>query len=91
MSNSGDLLKRPTKKKVTYYLSDDLVRAARMRAARTDRRDSEVIEDALRSHLGFGLLERVWQRCELSEVDAMKLAVSEVHAARGRKRGPGSS
>ena len=38
-----------TKKKVTLYVDEDVMRAARVRAARTDKRDSEVVEDALRS------------------------------------------
>lgn len=77
----------PAKKKVTYYLGDDVVRATKIRAARTDRRDSDVVEEALRAHLGFDLLERVWQRSELTEKEALDLAVSEVHAMRRQKRG----
>ena len=34
----------------------------RVRAARTGKGDSEVIEDALRRELGFDLLERVWEK-----------------------------
>lgn len=57
----------PSKKKVTLYLDEDV-----LRAARRDRRDSEIVEDALRAYLGF-------------EVEAMKLAVSEIHAMRDEK------
>jgi hypothetical protein len=74
------------KKKVTFYISEDVLRAAKVSAARTDRRDSEVVETALREYLGFDVLERVWARSELSEKEAMDLAVSEVHASRRRKR-----
>ena len=74
------------KKKVTFYISEDVLRAAKVSAARTDRRDSEVVERALREYLGFDVLERVWARSELSEKEAMDLAVSEVHASRRRKR-----
>jgi hypothetical protein len=49
-----------TKRKVTLYVDEDVLRAARVRAARTDKRDSEVVEDALRSYLGFDAAERVW-------------------------------
>ncbi len=75
-----------TKKKVTFYLDEDVVRAARVRAARTDRRDSEIVEDALRSYLGFDVVERVWARSNLGEAEAMELAVSEIHAMRDEKR-----
>ena len=41
------------KKKVTFYLDEDVLRAARVRAARSDTRDSEIVEEALRAYLGF--------------------------------------
>jgi len=69
-------------------MSEDVLRAAQVGAARTDRHDSEVVEKALREYLGFDVLERVWARSELGEKEAMDLAVSEVHAARRRKRAP---
>lgn len=75
-----------TKRKVTFYISEDVLRAARVSAARTDRRDSEVVEKALRRYLGFDVRERVWARSELSEKQAMDLAVSEVHESRRPKR-----
>ena len=34
------------KKKVTFYLDQDVLRAVRVRAARGDRRDSEIVERA---------------------------------------------
>ena len=75
-----------TKRKVTLYVAEDVLRAARVRAARTDRRDSDVVEDALRSYLGFDVIERVWARSDLSEDEAMQLAVTETRAVRDQKR-----
>ena len=75
-----------TKKKVTLYLDDGVLRAARVQAARTDKRDSEVVEDALRAYLGFDVVERIWARSTLSEDEAMRLAVSETHAVRRERR-----
>lgn len=49
------------KKKATFYLPEDLLRIARVHAARTDRRDSQVVEDALRAYLGFGNDESPWE------------------------------
>jgi len=75
-----------TKKKVTLYVDEDVMRAARVRAARSDKRDSEVVEDALRAYLGFDMLASVWARSTAGEDDAMRLAVEETHAARADKR-----
>jgi len=75
-----------TRKKVTLYLDEGVLRAARVRAARTDKRDSEVVEDALRAYLGFNVVERVWARSNLSEDEAMRLAVAETHGVRRQRR-----
>jgi hypothetical protein len=74
------------KRKVTFYIAEDVLRAARVRAARSDRRDSEVVEEALRAYLGFDVAERVWARSDLSEDEAMQLAVSEIHDMRDEQR-----
>ena len=81
----------PSKKKVTFYLDEDVLRAARVRAARSDRRDSDIVEEALRAYLGFNVVERVWARSDLGEDEAMKLAVSELHAMRDEKHAAGGS
>src|SRR5206468_7989133 len=75
-----------TKRRATFYIAEDVLRAAKVNAARTDRRESEVVEAALRGYLGFDVLDRVWARSELSEKQAMKLALAEVHASRRPKR-----
>jgi hypothetical protein len=51
-------------------------------AARTGRRDSDVIEEALRRHLGFDLLERIWENADLDEAEALALAVEAQHETR---------
>ena len=71
-----------TRRKVTLYVDEDVLRAARVRAARTDRRDSDIVEDALRTYLGFDVVERVWAQSDLTEDEAMRLAVEETHAVR---------
>lgn len=68
--------------KTTVYLEPELLRAARVEAARTGKRDYEIFEDALRSHLGFELLEKTWKRSGLDEAAALKLAYRELHSAR---------
>jgi adenylylsulfate kinase-like enzyme len=63
-------------------IDERVMRALRVKAARTGRRDSDVIEEALRHDLGFDLLERVWERAGLDEDEALKLAVEAQHEAR---------
>lgn len=76
------------RRKTTVYLDDDLLRAAKVYAARKDLRDSDVIEAALREYLGLDLFERVWSRnTELDADDALRLAYEELAAARADRRG----
>jgi hypothetical protein len=70
------------KVRTTLTIDEDVLRAVRVRAARLGRRDSEVIEDALRRDLGLDLLERLWTRTDLSDRDAATLAVEAQHATR---------
>ena len=65
-------------------LDERVLRALRVKAARTGRRDSEVIEEALRRDLGLELLERIWAKADLGEDEALSLAVKEQHTARRR-------
>lgn len=71
-----------TKRKTTFYVDEDLLRMARVYAARTGKRDSEVIEEALRALLGVDVLDEIWARSELSEEDAMTLAYEALRATR---------
>ena len=70
------------KRKTTVYLEDDLLRATKIAAARTGKRDYQVVEEALRAYLGIELLERVGARSKLSEDEAVKLAYQELHQSR---------
>jgi Ribbon-helix-helix protein, copG family len=72
------------KQRTTVTLDDRVLRAVRVKAARTGRRDSEVIEAALRRDLGFELLERIWAKADMGEREALSLAVEEQHKARRR-------
>ena len=75
------------KQRATFSLDPDVLRATRVAAARAGRRDSELVEEALRHYLAIGVLEEIWQRRsadapELSDEEALKLARDEQHAAR---------
>lgn len=74
------------KTRTTLTIDEDVLRAVKVRAARTGRGDGEVIEEALRQHLGLDLLDRLWARNDLVEDEAMSLAVEAQHATRRRKR-----
>ena len=72
--------------RTTLTIDEDVLRAVKVRAARTGKGDSEVIEEALRRELGFDLLERLWQRNDLGEEEAVSLAVEAQHKTRRRRR-----
>ena len=75
-----------SKARTTLTIDEDVLRAVRVRAARTGKGDSEVIEDAVRKQLGLDLLSRLWQDADLSEADAATLAVEAQHKTRPRRR-----
>jgi len=59
--------------------------AVRVRAARTGKRDSEVIEEAVRKELGFDVLDRIWERADMSDPEAMDLALEAQEAVRNEE------
>lgn len=66
-------------------IDEGVLRVVKVRTARTGRGDSEVIEEALRRELGLDLLEALWERADLSEDEAVSLAVEAQHATRRRR------
>jgi hypothetical protein len=74
------------KTRTIVTLDERVMRAVRVKAARTGRRDSDVIEEALRRDLGFDALERMWERADMDEDEATKLAVEAQHESRRSKR-----
>ncbi len=70
------------RKKTTVYIEEDLLKAAKIAAARTGKRGYQVFEEALRQYLGAGVIEKVWRRSRLSEDQALRLAYKELHTAR---------
>lgn len=71
-----------TKTRTTLTIDEGLLRAVKVRAARTGRGESEVIEDAVRRDLGLDLLQRLWERSDLTEDEAMELALQTQKEAR---------
>jgi hypothetical protein len=70
------------KTRTTLTIDEDVLRAVKVRAARTGKGDSEVIEEAVRRDLGLDLMERLWSRNDMSEDEAMKLALEAQEDAR---------
>jgi ribbon-helix-helix CopG family protein len=68
--------------RTTLTIDEDVLRAVKVRGARTGKGDGEVIEQALRRELGFDLLERLWERNDLDEDKAIELAVEAQHETR---------
>jgi Ribbon-helix-helix protein, copG family len=72
--------------RTTLTIDEEVLRAVKVRGARTGRGDSEVIEQALRRELGLDLLDRLWQSNDMSEDEATALAVEAQHKTRRRPR-----
>ncbi len=73
------------KVRTTLTIDEDVLRAVKIRAARSGRRDSDLIEESLRRDLGLSVLDEIWARQEMGEDEAMDLAL-EVQAAVRRER-----
>jgi hypothetical protein len=74
------------KVRTTLTVDQSVMKAVKMRAARTGRGDSQVIEESLRRDMGLDLLEHLWERNAVSERDAEVLAVEAQHRTRPRRR-----
>jgi hypothetical protein len=68
--------------RTTVRLDEWVLRAVKAKAARTGRRASDVIEEALRRDLGYELLKRVWANADTDEDEALTLAVEAQHDSR---------
>jgi len=75
-----------TKIRTTLTIDEEVWKGVRVRAARTGKRDSDVIEAALRRDLGFDLLERLWDRNDMSEDEATALALEAQDSVRRTKK-----
>lgn len=78
------------RKKTTVYIDEALLRAAKVAAARSGKREYEVFEEALKRHLGFaGTAERIWAGISPedapTEEEAARLAAEELAAVRAER------
>jgi hypothetical protein len=75
-----------TKTRTTLTIDEAVLRAVKVRAARTGKGESAVIEEAIRRDLGLDLMERLWARNDMAEDEAMELAIEAQQKARRAKR-----
>ena len=71
-----------TKTRTTLTVESDVLRAVKVRAARTGKGESQVIEEALRRYLGLDLLDKIWAHGTMNEDEAMSLALEAQHFSR---------
>ena len=71
-----------TKTRTTLTIDENVLRAVKVRAARTGKGESEVIEEAVRRDLGLDLLDRLWARNDMTEDEAMAVAIEAQQATR---------
>ncbi|MGA7270388.1 MAG: ribbon-helix-helix protein, CopG family [Acidimicrobiia bacterium] len=74
------------KTRTTLTIDEDVLKAVKIRAARTGKGESEVIEEAVRKDLGLDLMERLWARNDMAEDEAMNLALEAQRNARREAR-----
>jgi predicted transcriptional regulator len=85
-----------SRRKTTVYLDADVLTATKMLAAARERSESQVVEDALRAYLRAGrleaagadlkaLMDRLAERADLDDKEAMALAVEEVRTVRAAR------
>lgn len=74
------------KVRTTLTIEEDVLRWVKIRAARSGKADSAVIEESLRRDLGLDLLDRLWERDDMSDDEASELAVEAQHKTRPKRR-----
>jgi len=80
------------KQHATLLVDEEVLRAVRIRAAHTDKQESEVIEESLRRGLELNPLEEIWARVKpLSEKESLDLAYAELHEMRRERDAAGGS
>lgn len=78
--------------RTTVSLHDDVLRAVKIKAARTGKRDSQVIEESLRRDLGLDELAEIWAKVTpVSEEESMALATAELRAMRKERPDEGGT
>ncbi|MCP9487019.1 MAG: hypothetical protein MSC30_14295 [Gaiellaceae bacterium MAG52_C11] len=80
-----------TKQKTTLFIDEDVLRQTEAAAAGFGRKESEVVEDALRRYLGLEVVDQVWARDAENALDpeeALALAYAELQDFRAERTSP---
>jgi gamma-glutamyl:cysteine ligase YbdK (ATP-grasp superfamily) len=86
--NNADVSKIRT----TVTLDDDVLRAVKIKAARSDKRNSQVIEESLRRDLGVDELAEIWAKVTPAAGEkGMEPATDELRAMHREKRDEGGT
>jgi hypothetical protein len=73
--------------RTTLTIDEDVFRAVKIKAARTGKRDSQVIEESLRRDLGMDDLDGIWAQVNPApEEEGLRLAYAELHAMREEEK-----
>lgn len=72
------------KVKTTVSIDENLIQQVRIRAARSNTTESDVLEAALRE--GLGIMERLRSKAQLPEDEALEIASELVHEIRSQRR-----
>ena len=70
------------KVRITLTIDEEVLRAVKVRGARTGKGPSQVVEEALRRQLGLDALDRLWQAAKVADAEAMELALETQHETR---------
>ncbi len=80
------------KTRTTLTIDEDVLRSTRVAAAHRGMKEGELIEEALRRHLGMDVFRDMWDHVPdtnfgaMSEDEIMDVVVQEQHAARKARR-----
>jgi Arc/MetJ family transcription regulator len=78
--------------RTTLTLDEEVFRAVKIKAARSGKRDSQVIEEALRRDLGLDAMRDLWAQVDPApETEGLDLANAELHAMREEGRAAGGT
>jgi len=74
------------KKRVTIYVDEEVLRAAKVRAAREGRHDDDVVDAALRQYLGFDVVDQMRQpNPDVDEATMMVETIGALREVRGER------
>lgn len=75
-----------TRRKITLYLDDELLRAVAERAARSGCQENDIVEEALRRYIRLeAVVRRIQSRGDLDEDESVVVAYDELGALRAER------